>query len=243
MAHNHGWKGAQYRGAHIAVSQCPKQSHGLLWSLVRFRRVLTGLPDVSTGHRLPETVRAVSTERALAAGQSLFRIGGATMGLFEVIRGKVRLIRTDPSGRETVLQSAAAGDLIGEASLFSPVYHCDAVASAASVVRLYPKAAILAALQNPEAGQAFMAMFAREIMRLRARLELSGMHSARERIRHYLVANAAPGGETRLPGSLKELAAELGLTHEALYRTLAAMERDGVIARNRGAITLVHGAV
>lgn len=198
---------------------------------------------MSIAQWLPAAVRAVSMERTLAPGQTLFAIGGATAGLYEVVQGKVRLSRTDSSGRETILQSAAAGDLIGEASLFSPVYHCDAVASAESVVRLYPKAAILAALRDAETAQEFMAMLAREIMRLRARLELSGMHSARERVRHYLVANAAPDGRTRLPGSVKDLAAELGLTHEALYRTLAAMERDGEIGRVRGAITLVRQTV
>jgi hypothetical protein len=33
-------------------------------------------------------------------------------------------------------------------------------------------------------------------------------------------------------------AAELGLTHEALYRTLAKLERAGEIKRGRGKITL-----
>jgi DNA-binding phage protein len=33
-------------------------------------------------------------------------------------------------------------------------------------------------------------------------------------------------------GTLKQLAADLGLTHEALYRTLARMAADGEITRN-----------
>ena len=36
------------------------------------------------------------------------------------------------------------------------------------------------------------------------------------------------------------MAGEIGLSHEALYRTLAALERDGLVARNGGKITL-HG--
>jgi CRP-like cAMP-binding protein len=34
-----------------------------------------------------------------------------------------------------------------------------------------------------------------------------------------------------LPGTVKDLAADLGLAHEALYRTLARMEADGEITR------------
>ena len=35
-----------------------------------------------------------------------------------------------------------------------------------------------------------------------------------------------------------DLATEIGLTHEALYRTLARLEREGVIARTKDRITL-----
>ena len=180
-------------------------------------------------------------ERTLKAGQSLFRMGTRPAGLYEVVKGKIRLVRIDASGRESILYSAVAGNVIAEASLFSPVYHCDALASVSSVVRLYPKAAILAEFQrDPKAAQAFMAVLAREIMRLRTRLELSNIHSARDRVRHYLALNAAADGQIVLPGTIKELAADLGLSHEALYRTLAAMQRDGEIERARGKITLAR---
>jgi hypothetical protein len=70
-------------------------------------------------------------------------------------------------------------------------------------------------------------------MTLRTRLEQRNIHSARDRIRHYLAVNVGADGRTVvLSGSLKELAAELGLAHEALYRTLAQMETDGEITRN-----------
>jgi DeoR/GlpR family transcriptional regulator of sugar metabolism len=35
-----------------------------------------------------------------------------------------------------------------------------------------------------------------------------------------------------------DLAAEIGLSHEALYRTLAELEQQGTISRSRGTITL-----
>ncbi len=192
-------------------------------------------------HWLPARVQAAGVERTLKAGQSLFRMGTRTAGLYEVVRGKIRLVRIDASGRESILYSAVAGNVIAEASLFSPVYHCDALASVSSVVRLYPKAAILAEFQrDPKAAQAFMSVLAREIMRLRTRLELSNIHSARDRVRHYLGLNAAADGRIVLPGTIKELAADLGLSHEALYRTLAAMQRDGEIERAGARITLVR---
>jgi CRP-like cAMP-binding protein len=197
---------------------------------------------MSSEHWLSARVKALGTERSLKAGQSLFRLGEKTAGLYEIVKGKVRLVRIDASGRETVFYSAGPGNVVAEASLFSPVYHCDALASVSSVVRLYPRSAILAELQrDPAAAQSFMAMLAREIMRLRTRLELSNIHSARARVRHYLALNAASDGRTvALPGTIKELAGELGLSHEALYRTLAAMQRDGEIVRGRRRITMAR---
>lgn len=189
---------------------------------------------------LPPKVRAVGTERALKRGQTLFRAGQRTVGLYEIASGRVRLVRLDRSGREVVLHNARAGDTIAEASLFSPTYHCDAIATTAARVRLYPKAAILAEFaRSPEAARPFMARLGHQIMALRTLLERQSIRSARERVRHYLAVNAGADGRTvALPGTLKELAADLGLTHEALYRTLARMTAEGEIKRLRGAIKL-----
>ena len=109
-------------------------------------------------------------------------------------------------------------------------------------MRIYPKAAMLAAFdKDRKAAQAFTATLARQVMNLRTRIEQRNIRSARERVRHFLALNAGADGRTvDLPGTLKDLAAELGLTHEALYRTLAALERSGEIKRARGKITLAR---
>jgi CRP-like cAMP-binding protein len=109
-----------------------------------------------------------------------------------------------------------------------------------AVVRLYPKALVLGEFErNPKAAQAFMAMLARQVMNLRTRLEQRNIHSARDRIRHYLALNTGADGRTvKVTGTLKDLAGELGLTHEALYRTLADMVAAGEIERRDGKIRL-----
>jgi CRP/FNR family transcriptional regulator, dissimilatory nitrate respiration regulator len=189
---------------------------------------------------LPPKVRAAGTERALKRGQTLFRAGQRTVGLYEIASGTVRLVRFDPSGREVVLHNAHAGETIAEASLFSEAYHCDAIATTAARVRLYPKGALLAEFaRDPEAARPFMARLGHQVMTLRTLLERQSIRSARERVRHYLAVNVGADGRTIvLPGTLKELAADLGLSHEALYRTLARMTAEGEIKRLRGAIKL-----
>ena len=199
---------------------------------------------MSAADWVSSNVRAAAIERRLAAGQALFRAGSRANGFFEVIGGTVRLIRVDRNGREAVLQTACAGDTLAEASLFSPAYHCDAVAATDAVVRRFPKSVMLAELQrDPRLARAFAAMLARQVMTLRTCLETRNIHSARERVRHFLAVNAGADRRTVVvPGTLKQLAADLGLTHEALYRTLARMAADGEITR-RGAVIRIERAV
>jgi CRP/FNR family transcriptional regulator, dissimilatory nitrate respiration regulator len=191
---------------------------------------------------LAAAVRAAAADRKLKSGETLFRLGDKTAGLFEVVAGRVRLSRIDHSGREVILYVAGPGETIAEASLFSPAYHCDAVAATDALVRIYPKAAVLAAFEkDPKSARTFTATLARQVMNLRTRLEQRNIRSARERVRHFLSVNAGADGRTvEISGTLKDVAAELGLTHEALYRTLAALERAGEIKRNRGKITLLR---
>jgi CRP/FNR family transcriptional regulator, dissimilatory nitrate respiration regulator len=55
----------------------------------------------------------------------------------------------------------------------------------------------------------------------------------------YLDLNVGPDGRTvDLKGELQELAGELGMTREALYRTLASLERAGAIKREGARILL-----
>jgi CRP/FNR family transcriptional regulator, dissimilatory nitrate respiration regulator len=189
---------------------------------------------------LPEAVHRTGSERTLKAGETLFRAGTRTAGLYQVVRGRVRLARVNRKGRETVLYVATAGEILAEASLFSSTYHCDAIATTNAVVRLFPKAAVLAALaRDADAALAFMAMLARQLMTLRMRLEQRNIRSARDRLRHYLSMNVGADGRTvLLTGTLKDLAGELGLTHEALYRALAEMAKRGEIKRGKGMIRL-----
>jgi CRP-like cAMP-binding protein len=191
---------------------------------------------------LTRTIQAAGIERGLKAGQALFRRGQRTVGFYEVIDGSVRLVRVDRAGRETVLHAASAGETLAEASLFAPIYHCDAIAATDAVVRLYPKASMLGEFErDPKAAQAFMAMLAHQVVTLRTRLEQRNIHSAHDRIWHYLALNTGADGHTvKVTGTLKNLAAELGLTHEALYRTLADMAAAGEIKRLKGKIRLIR---
>lgn len=192
---------------------------------------------------LPNPLRETTQRRKLAADEPLFHTGDKVSGIIEVISGRLRMVRHTIEGRAVVMHTSGAGDLFADASLFSDVYHCDGVAVVASEVAIFEKDAVLASLRaDPDLATQFMAAQARQVQRLRTRLEQRNIRSARERLIHYLLLTAEDDGSTiLLEGTLKDLAAELGLTHEVLYRTLAQLKKEGAIKRTPTTILLVPG--
>jgi CRP-like cAMP-binding protein len=189
---------------------------------------------------MPAGVRERSVVRKLEAGQTLFRQGDKASAIFEVEQGRIQLIRHTVDDHPVVMHTARQGHLFAEAALFASAYHCDAVAPVAALVRSYSKRELLAALRaDPAMAERFMAALAHQVHALRARLEERNIRSARQRVLHHLSLRAGDDGRTmRLDGPLVELAAEIGLTHEALYRTLAALEKAGIVRRTKSAIVL-----
>jgi CRP/FNR family transcriptional regulator, dissimilatory nitrate respiration regulator len=189
---------------------------------------------------LPETIVSRAPLRHLQAGELLFRQGDEAYAVFEIEWGRIQLTRHSPDGRSVILYTGYRGDLVAEAALFSPSYHCDAVTVGHSQVRVFRKDRMLAAMrQAPEVAEAVMALLARQVQSLRAQLETRNIRSARERVLHHLSLLASEAGDiVRIEGTLKDLAAVLGLAHEALYRALAELERDGLIQRQGSVVRL-----
>jgi CRP-like cAMP-binding protein len=189
---------------------------------------------------LPASLEAGSTIRALAPGELLFRQGDLAAAIYKVEGGRLRLIRCTVDDHLVILHTARRGEFFAEASLFADAYHCDAVAAAQSIVRVYQKEIVIKALRTePALAEAFMARLARQLQELRARMELRNIRSARDRVLQYLRLCAGIGGRSiALDGQLQDIAAEIGITREVLYRTLAVLETEGRLTRTETAILL-----
>jgi CRP/FNR family transcriptional regulator, dissimilatory nitrate respiration regulator len=195
---------------------------------------------MSVFERLPLLAKAGTPPRDLATGEALFQPGDPATEFYEVESGLVRLLLHTSEGRDIVAHVARPGDLIAEAALFADHHRCAAVAARPSRVRCYDRRAVMAALEvNPQVALDLIEGMAAQVRALRANLEIRHLRNAHRRVLQHVAAHAGPdGGRMPLDGSLKDLAALLGLTHETLYRTLSKLERDGVIARDAQAITL-----
>lgn len=157
-------------------------------------------------------------ELALAPNEAVFRQGDAVRQMFFVAGGAIHLVRHQASGAPLVLHRAGAGALLAEASLDAERYHCDAVAVAPSRLWTVSKRDLLERMAaSPELALAIIRRLARELQNARFHAEVLSMKTVAARL------DAWTGWNGLLPpkGAWVELAAELGVSPEALYREIA----------------------
>lgn len=142
--------------------------------------------------------------------------------LFALVEGGVDLIRTQPDGRRVVLQRARDNQVLAEASLYSDRYHCDAIVTRRTQCLAVEVEAFRQALaENDAFRQAWDAHLARELMKARQLTELLSRRTVRDRLDGWLQLHGSALPER---GTRTELADELGVSNEALYREIARRE-------------------
>ena len=157
-------------------------------------------------------------ERRLGAGQYLCHIGEPVTALHVVLDGEIELVRHQEGGGAIVLQRAGPGDILAEASLFSDRYHCDAIAKAAAAVRSIPRRAFMDRLRtDPDFAEAWAAHLAREVQNARFRSEVLSLRTVSARLDAWLAWH----GDLPPRGDWKQLAYQIGVSAEALYREMA----------------------
>jgi len=186
---------------------------------------------------LPPQIHELCTGAFYKRNERLFLTGKIPQWMFYVIAGEVTLERTGLQGEPVVLQRTRLG-FVSEASLKVAKYHCDALAIMDSNVIKVPAKELAAALdRDADFASRWISMLNAEVKRLRLHCERLSMKSLKDRVLH-LINTEGVNGEYQVNTGLKSLAGELGVTHEALYRTLAALEKTKTIRREEGLLVL-----
>lgn len=172
-------------------------------------------------------------------GARLFPQGKKPDQMFYVDSGEVVLQRVGSQGENILLQRARQC-FVAEASLQTSAYHCDAVVTLSGEIVAIPIKLVRHALQTDSAfALRWIAMLNRELKRLRAQCERLSIKGVRNRLMH-LIESEGQCGRLVLGAGLKSIALELGVTHEALYRTVAELEKKGVLRREDGKICVLQ---
>lgn len=177
--------------------------------------------------------------RTLRRGELLFGYGDRIDSLHRVVSGQISLIHLLPDGAQLILMRTRSGEFIAECSVCAEEYTCEARADMESLVASLPMAEFDRWLiQDGGFARAWALDLARRLKDQFMRYQRLSLRSARDRILHYLYGEADMRGMLSLPGSYADWAAELGLTKETLYRTLAALEDEGLVKREGRRLTV-----
>lgn len=161
-----------------------------------------------------------SIKRTYAPGATVFHRGDPVERLYVVKSGAIRLVRHGSDGHPVVLQRASPGDILAEASVFSAHYHCDAIALTDSATAAFAVSDIRRLLDGDTAFCcAWAAAMSHQLQAARRRAELMALRTVSERLDFWLAWNEGGMPEK---GSWKDVAEELGVSPEALYRELSA---------------------
>jgi len=187
---------------------------------------------------LPKGLIAFCEEVELSKGTCLFKAGNKPERMFFVVSGEVVLERPGLQGSPVILQRTRRG-FVSEASLKSAKYHCHGQVVANSTIVQIPIHKVRDAMDgDPAFAGRWIGMLNKEVKRLRLQCERLSLTKVQDRFVHLLETE---GEEGRFPigTGIKSLAAELGVTHEALYRCIYAMEKQGKLQRSETHLCLV----
>jgi CRP/FNR family transcriptional regulator, dissimilatory nitrate respiration regulator len=186
---------------------------------------------------LPASLRAQLTQVRLRGDSRLSRQGNTPEQLWYLLGGEVCLTRCLPDGQELILQRVRQG-FVAEGSVMAQTYHCDISVSCPSHLLALPLNDFRTAMaMEAPLAQAWISYLSARLRTARSQTERLRLHKAEDRIRHYLITEG-DNGRVELGGTRKQWAAELGMSHEALYRAMRRMQDNGELVVTGRAICL-----
>lgn len=198
------------------------------------------LADLVAGGGLPESLQRSLSTRTYETGEILYHSGDRLEGIHILTAGRIRLAGYSSEGRLVTFRFITPPGSFGEWDLLSGIASVSAISETHSQVVLLPRVEILALYQQSTGlTQAITQQLIQTIHHLKGGVELREIRSARNRVLYYLHQILPPDQQQigfEMP--LKDVATEMGLTPESFYRTLAQLEREGLITRYPGGLNL-----
>jgi CRP/FNR family transcriptional regulator len=217
------------------------------------------------GHASPEDVRRIDYFGSLneAELQAVARVlpvevveprgliiveGEAAKGFYLLRKGRARIFRTGPDGREQSLRIVAEGDTFAEVPVFDggpnpasveALTRCEAV--------LVPRSLLFPLMSDhPEIAVTLLDHFARRLRGFTELIEQLSLQTVDARLARYLYQLAREEGMQTESGTIvprtitqQDLASLLGTVREVVSRTLKTMEEDGVVEVGRHEIVVL----
>ena len=179
----------------------------------------------------------VTSRRAVARGEALFRSGEAFSSLFAVRTGFFKTCVSSEDGRDQVTGFQMAGELLGLDGIGTDRHTCDAVALEDSQVCIIPYHQLEdLSRELPDLQRHFHKIMSREIVRDHGVMLLLGSMRAEERLAAFLLnltqrlrTRGFSGSSLILRMTREEIGSYLGLKLETVSRAFSHFQEAGLL--------------
>ncbi len=169
-------------------------------------------------------------------GQQFIMEGAPVNGLFFILKGTVKVIRTGINGREQIVRFAKEGEIIGHRGFGTEEYYSiGAIALQDTILCYFSKEYLQETLlNNPKFAFDMMLFYANELNRSENKVKSISQMTVRERVIDSLLYIHRKFGNLNgflnLPLSRREYADYAGTTEEQVIRVFSALKKEKLIA-------------
>ena len=177
----------------------------------------------------------IAVEKAFSKGQTIFSEGEEGTGFYVMIKGRVKIYKLSPEGKEQILHIFGMGEPFGEVPVFAGEnFPANAEALENSRALFFPRLALLRLIkQNPSFALNLLAILSRRLRSFAAQIEDLSLKEVPGRIAaHLLYLSELKKGSSDLKLTITkgQLASLLGTIPETLSRILGRMSGEGLIS-------------
>ena len=182
--------------------------------------------------------------RSYVSGELIFSEGEPCAGLYIVSRGRVRIFKISPSGREQVLALEGPRSSVAELPVFDGgPYPASGAAVAPSELLFISRQDFRAlCLEYPEISLKILQVAGARLRRLVGIIEELSFTTVRHRLISWILrqAKSQEGLRFLLNASHQELAAQIGTVRELVSRNLARLQAQEFIGINGHEVTILN---
>ena len=178
------------------------------------------------------TLAAIAVPKRISKKAVLFREGDEARGFFLLLKGRIKLSKISPTGKEQILHFVQKGQSFAEAALYmNRAYPATAEALEESELFFLPREGLSKAMaSDPGLALNLIAHLARYLQLLTRKVEELSLMDATARLAQHLLGNMeAATGLVRLGAGKGQTASSLGMAVETFSRTLTRFKDEGLV--------------
>ncbi|MCX8117240.1 MAG: Crp/Fnr family transcriptional regulator [Desulfobacterota bacterium] len=195
-----------------------------------------------------QKVRGIAVFKRSKKKEILFAEGEEAKGFYVVLRGRVKVYKISPEGKEQILHVVQAPDSFAEAALFQEgTYPAFAESMEECQLLFIPKRDFLQMIQeNPQLSINMIVSLSQYLRRFASLIEELSLKEVSSRLAKYLLDLSVKGmregkapNEVELDLTKTQLALKLGTISETLSRTFSKLKAKGVIGVEKNRIRIL----